>query len=106
MPKFEVGQKVVVLHGRFGREPKLSATVESITARKMVLSDGSEWSADGQWHWGRARERYSSEIVRPWELGDDEVLERASIMAVLSQCHFEELSTEKRRAIVAIIQGE
>ncbi len=50
---FKIGDTVSIWSA-FGRTVEKLATVTKMGARKMVLSDGSEWRADGRYPYGQS----------------------------------------------------
>ncbi|MBP2297348.1 hypothetical protein [Azospirillum picis] len=80
---FRVGDRVTIRSGQ--SIPQSIATVERYThdGRCMVLSDGSEWRADGRRQWGFRGSYYKGPVVEPFEPGDDDfVAKRRSIGAL------------------------
>ncbi|MBP2232025.1 hypothetical protein J2847_005350 [Azospirillum agricola] len=80
---FRVGDRVTIHSGQSG--PQSIATVERYTHdnRCMVLSDGTEWRADGRRQWGFRGSFYKGPVVEPIRDGDeDHVVKRRSIGAL------------------------
>lgn len=80
---FRVGDRVTVHSGQSG--PQCIATVERFTHDKrcMVLSDGTEWRADGRRQWGFRGSFYRGPVVEPLQDGDEaHVSKRRSIGAL------------------------
>lgn len=68
---FRVGDRVTIHASQSG--PQSIATVESFIHDKrcMVLSDGSEWRADGRRQWGFRGTYYKGPVVEPIQEGDE-----------------------------------
>ncbi len=80
---FRVGDRVTIHNSQSG--PQTIATVERFTHDKrcMVLSDGTEWRADGRRQWGFRGSFYKGPVVEPIQDGDEaHVLKRRSIGAL------------------------
>lgn len=78
--EFRVGDAVTVHASQSG--PQSLATVASFTHDKrcMVLSDGSQWRADGRRQWGFRGSFYKGPVVERTQDGDaDFVAKRRSI---------------------------
>lgn len=81
--EFNVGDAVTVHASQSG--PQSLATVASFThdRRCMILSDGSQWRADGRRQWGFRGSYYKGPVVLPTEEGDaDFIAKRRSIGAI------------------------
>jgi hypothetical protein len=68
---FAVGARVTIHNSQSG--PQSIAVVERFTQDKrcMVLSDGTEWRADGRRQWGFRGSYYKGPVVLPFEAGDE-----------------------------------
>lgn len=83
MTEFKVGDRVTVHASQKG--PQTIATVKAFTRdnRCMVLSDGSEWRADGKRQWGFRGSFYKGPVVAHTVEGDaDFVHKRRAIGAI------------------------
>ncbi|MBK1835802.1 hypothetical protein JHL17_00100 [Azospirillum sp. YIM B02556] len=80
---FRVGDRVTIRSGQ--SIPQSIATVERYTdgGRCMVLSDGSEWRADGRRQWSFRGSYYKGPVVEPFEPGDDEFVARRRVIGAL-----------------------
>lgn len=69
---FKVGDRVTIHTSQSG--PQSIAVVERYThdSRCMILSDGSEWRADGRRQWGFRGSFYKGPVVRPCLPEDEE----------------------------------
>jgi hypothetical protein len=74
MSEFKVGDTVTVHASQSG--PQTIATVKAFThdGRCMVLSDESQWRADGKRQWGFRGSFYKGPYVEPTQPGDAEFL--------------------------------
>lgn len=68
---FAVGARVTIHNSQSG--PQSVAVVERFTHDKrcMVLSDGTEWRADGRRQWGFRGSYYKGPVVLPFEPSDE-----------------------------------
>ena len=82
-PEFKVGDEVTVHASQSG--PQSIATVDSFTHDKrcMVLSDGSEWRADGRRQWGFRGSFYKGPVVQPTEAGDAAFIAKRRAIGVI-----------------------
>lgn len=81
--EFKVGDRVTVHASQKG--PLTIATVKAFTrdSRCMVLSDGSEWRADGRRQWGFRGSYYKGPVVQHVQEGDAEfIAKRRAIGAI------------------------
>lgn len=81
----------------FGRRGPLALlTVKAITPRKLTLSDGTEWRADGRTRWGSKPDRYgSADRVRARLPTDRDEIRRGQARFRLSCIKWGELSDEE-----------
>ncbi len=68
---FAIGARVTIHNSQSG--PQSVAVVERFTHDKrcMVLSDGTEWRADGRRQWGFRGSYYKGPVVLPFEPNDE-----------------------------------
>jgi len=80
---FRVGDRVTVHSGQSG--PQAIATVERFTHDKrcMVLSDGTEWRADGRRQWGFRGSFYKGPVVEPVAEGDEDYVSKRRCIGAL-----------------------
>lgn len=80
---FQVGDRVTVHSGQSG--PQAIATVERFTHDKrcMVLSDGTEWRADGRRQWGFKGGFYKGPVVHPIAEGDEAYVSKRRTIGAL-----------------------
>lgn len=80
---FRVGDRVTIRSGQ--SIPQSIATVERYTqgGRCMVLSDGSEWRADGRRQWSFRGGYYKGPVVEPFQPGDDDFIARRRAIGAL-----------------------
>lgn len=101
MSKFVEGNKVTIWRHH---QPCAITTVQRITARKMVLGNGSEWTADGWRPWGAGRGGYSTSHVNHFKDQDAETLKRRVLMSKINTQKWSEISTAKLARIVQILK--
>lgn len=83
MSTFKAGDEVTVTGSFHGLE---FLSVARIGERKMVLSNGSEWSADGRRRWGvRQTRNYGDPYVRLRLPEDAEEIERQKVVRCIDQ---------------------
>lgn len=108
---FRVGDRVTVHSSQAG--PQTIATVDRFTHDKrcMVLSDGTEWRADGRRQWGFRGTYYKGPVVEPIREGDEaHVGKRRSIGALRKFADGltmeSPLSAEALRRILDVVEQE
>jgi hypothetical protein len=108
---FKVGDRVTIHTGQSG--PQSLATVEKFThtGRCMVLSDGSEWRADGKRQWSFRGSFYKGPFVEPTRDEDGHhVAKRRAIGAIRKWADGlnldSPLSDEALRRILDLIKAE
>ncbi|WP_207456203.1 hypothetical protein [Azospirillum sp. SYSU D00513] len=111
MSEFRVGDRVTVHASQSG--PQTIAKVKAFTHdnRCMVLSDNSEWRADGKRQWGFRGSFYKGPYVEPEQPGDaDFVSKRRSIGAIRKFADVlnmeSPLSADALKRILAVIEDE
>lgn len=108
---FRVGDRVTIRSGQ--SIPQSIATVERYKedGRCMILSDGSEWRADGRRQWGFRGSYYKGPVVEPFEAGDDEFIARRRAIGALRKfgdglTMDSPLSTEALQRILEVVDRE
>ena len=108
---FRVGDRVTIRSGQ--SIPQSTATVERYTegGRCMVLSDGSEWRADGRRQWGFRGSYYKGPVVEPFEPGDDDFIARRRAIGAIRKfgdglTMDSPLSTEALQRILEVVDRE
>jgi len=101
MSMFEKGNKVTIWRHH---QPSVITTVGRMTARKMVLADGSEWTADGYRPWGAGRNGYSTAHVNHFKDRDAEILQRRLLLSKVRTEKWEDMETDRLVRIVAILR--
>ncbi len=108
---FRVGDRVTIHSGQSG--PQSIATVERFTHDKrcMVLSDGSEWRADGRRQWGFRGTYYRGPVVEPVQDGDEAHVGKRRAIGALRKfadgLNMESpLSADALRRILALVDQE
>lgn len=101
---FSEGQKVSIW-GAYGRSPEAISTVAKISAKKMTLADGSEWTANGSYQWGASRGRfYGGRSVYKYREGDDAIVTRKNHLALIERLNWEILSDAQLATVAGIVQ--
>ncbi len=111
MTQFRVGDQVTIHNSQTG--PEKVATVEAFTEGKrcMVLSDGSQWRADGQRQWRAGSAYYKGPVVEPTQPGDLEIVTKRRAIGVIRKFAQDltmdsPLSAEALKRVVDLIQAE
>jgi hypothetical protein len=99
---FSVGDSVTVIRDR---QIVRFSVVATVGKRKLVLKDGSEWTADGERRWGCSRTTwYTGPWIRHAEEGDAENVKRRELADRISSFgRWNKLSTEALETVARLI---
>ncbi|WP_448206069.1 hypothetical protein [Azospirillum sp. sgz302134] len=108
---FKVGDQVTVNNSQSG--PERIATVKAFTEgnRCMVLSDGTEWRADGRRPWRFGGSFYKGPVVEPTQPGDVDIVAKRRAIGFIRKFAQDlsmdsPLPVEALKRIVDLIQAE
>lgn len=100
MREFQVGQKVTVFD--YSRIIAIT-TVAKVGKRKMKLSNGSEWKANGSVSWGSEERFYLGPFVREFRPEDRDAFFRQEARKKIENTNWNKLDNETLRRVLSAL---